>query len=208
MILTCFLPGVTDNFDILFSMSIVSVNPLQRFHRLFCNILFLDFNEAVPETERLDSKALKTRAQLSMKNRRQRPSRTRLYDSVSSTDWEDSLEWKGLRASPESDSGASSLTPVAGSVPFSSDHIAEFQEGPLFSEGEPSSSVGEDTSLSSPSKSDHDTEELPCRNQATTTKILQEKGTVNFGFFLAFVLSDFTNTSICNTRKPGPVSFA
>ncbi|XP_065795185.1 neurabin-1 isoform X6 [Muntiacus reevesi] len=152
-----------------------------------------DFNEAVPETERLDSKALKTRAQLSMKNRRQRPSRTRLYDSVSSTDGEDSLERKpsnsfynhmhitksllpkGLRASPESDSGASSLTPVAGSVPFSSDHIAEFQEGPLYSEGEPSSSVGEDTSLSSPSKSDHDTEELPCHNQATTTKILQEK---------------------------------
>eukprot|EP00069_Balaena_mysticetus_P007116 bmy_18951T0 len=53
-----------------------------------------DFNEAVPETERLDSKALKTRAQLSMKNRRQRPSRTRLYDSVSSTDGEDSLERK------------------------------------------------------------------------------------------------------------------
>ncbi|XP_055276424.1 neurabin-1 isoform X2 [Moschus berezovskii] len=152
-----------------------------------------DFNEAVPETERLDSKALKTRAQLSLKNRRQRPSRTRLYDSVSSTDGEDSLERKpsnsfynhmhitksllpkGLRASPESDSGASSLTPVAGSVPFSSDHKAEFQEGPLYSEGEPSSSVGEDTSLSSPSKSDHDMEELPCHNQATTTKILQEK---------------------------------
>ncbi|XP_040116401.1 neurabin-1 isoform X9 [Oryx dammah] len=152
-----------------------------------------DFNEAVPETERLDSKALKTRAQLSLKNRRQRPSRTRLYDSVSSTDGEDSLERKpsnsfynhmhitksllpkGLRASPESDSGASSLTPVAGSVPFSSDHIAEFQEGPLYSEGEPSSSVGEDTSVSSPSKSDHDMEELPCHNQATTMKILQEK---------------------------------
>uniref|UniRef100_A0A4W2EWI7 Protein phosphatase 1 regulatory subunit 9A n=1 Tax=Bos indicus x Bos taurus TaxID=30522 RepID=A0A4W2EWI7_BOBOX len=152
-----------------------------------------DFNEAVPETERLDSKVLKTRAQLSLKNRRQRPSRTRLYDSVSSTDGEDSLERKpsnsfcnhmhitksllpkGLRASPESDSGASSLSPVAGSVPLPSDHIAEFQEGPLYSEGEPSSSVGEDTSLSSPSKSDHDMEELPCHNQATTTKILQEK---------------------------------
>ncbi|KAJ7408548.1 neurabin-1 isoform X2 [Willisornis vidua] len=53
-----------------------------------------DFNEAVPETERLDSKALKTRAQLSVKNKRQRPSRTRLYDSISSTDGEDSLERK------------------------------------------------------------------------------------------------------------------
>lgn len=57
-------------------------------------ILSLDLNEAVPETERLDSKALKTRAQLSVKNRRQRPTRTRLYDSVSSTDGEDSLERK------------------------------------------------------------------------------------------------------------------
>ncbi|XP_053833623.1 neurabin-1 isoform X2 [Vidua macroura] len=59
-----------------------------------------DFNEAVPETERLDSKALKTRAQLSVKNKRQRPSRTRLYDSISSTDGEDSLERKVRRALP------------------------------------------------------------------------------------------------------------
>ncbi|KAM8982320.1 neurabin-1 isoform 6-T6 [Sarcophilus harrisii] len=53
-----------------------------------------DLNEAVPETERLDSKAQKTRAQLSVKNKRQRPSRSRLYDSVSSTDGEDSVERK------------------------------------------------------------------------------------------------------------------
>ncbi|XP_047550740.1 neurabin-1 isoform X6 [Lutra lutra] len=134
-----------------------------------------DLNEAVPETERLDSKALKTRAQLSVKNRRQRPSRTRLYDSVSSTDGEDSLERKGLRTSPESDSGAPSLTPVAGSVPFSSDHIAEFPEGPLSPEKEPSSLIWGDTSLSSPSKSDHDMEESPCHHQATTKKTPQEK---------------------------------
>ncbi|XP_053074409.1 neurabin-1 isoform X4 [Acinonyx jubatus] len=152
-----------------------------------------DLNEAVPETERLDSKALKTRAQLSVKNRRQRPSRTRLYDSVSSTDGEDSLERKpsnsfynhthitksllpkGLRTSPESDSGAPSLTPVAGSVPFSSDHITEFQGGPLHPEQEPSSSTWGDTSLSSPSKSDHDTEESPCHRQATVKQISQEK---------------------------------
>uniref|UniRef100_A0A7N5JY01 Protein phosphatase 1 regulatory subunit 9A n=1 Tax=Ailuropoda melanoleuca TaxID=9646 RepID=A0A7N5JY01_AILME len=156
-----------------------------------------DLNEAVPETERLDSKALKTRAQLSVKNRRQRPSRTRLYDSVSSTDGEDSLERKlsnsfynhthitksllpkGLRTSPESDSGASSLTPVAGSVPFSSDHIAEFQEGPQHPEKEPSSLIWGDTSLSSPSKSDHDMEESPCHHQATTKKISQEKDGAN-----------------------------
>uniref|UniRef100_A0A667FXZ7 Protein phosphatase 1 regulatory subunit 9A n=1 Tax=Lynx canadensis TaxID=61383 RepID=A0A667FXZ7_LYNCA len=152
-----------------------------------------DLNEAVPETERLDSKALKTRAQLSVKNRRQRPSRTRLYDSVSSTDGEDSLERKpsnsfynhthitksllpkGLRTSPESDSGAPSLTPVAGSVPFSSDHITEFQGGPLQPEQEPSSSTWGDTSLSSPSKSDHDMEESPCHHQATVKQISQEK---------------------------------
>ncbi|XP_037593214.1 neurabin-1 isoform X10 [Cebus imitator] len=153
-----------------------------------------DLNEAVPETERLDSKALKTRAQLSVKNRRQRPSRTRLYDSVSSTDGEDSLERKpsnsfynhmhitkllppkGLRtSSPESDSGVPPLTPVASNVPFSSDHIAEFQEEPLDPEMGPLSSMWGDTSLFSTSKSDHDIEESPCHHQATNKKILQEK---------------------------------
>ncbi|XP_074235569.1 neurabin-1 isoform X6 [Saimiri boliviensis] len=135
-----------------------------------------DLNEAVPETERLDSKALKTRAHLSVKNRRQRPSRTRLYDSVSSTDGEDSLERKGLRtSSPESDSGVPPLTPVASNVPFSSDHIAEFQEEPLDPEMGPLSSMWGDTSLFSTSKSDHDIEESPCHHQATNKKILQEK---------------------------------
>ncbi|XP_027811249.2 neurabin-1 isoform X3 [Marmota flaviventris] len=153
-----------------------------------------DLNEAVPETERLDSKVLKTRAQLSVKNRRQRPTRTRLYDSVSSTDGEDSLERKpsnslynlmhitksvppkGLRtSSPESDSGVPPLTPVASHVPFSPDHIAEFQEGPMHPERGPFSSVWGDTSLSSPSKSDHDMEEPPCPHQATRKKILREK---------------------------------
>lgn len=135
-----------------------------------------DFNEAVPETERLDSKALKTRAQLSVKNRRQRPSRTRLYDSVSSTDGEDSLERKGLRtSSPESDSGVPPLTPVDSNVPFSSDHIAEFQEEPLDPEVGPLSSMWGDTSLFSTSKSDHDMEESPCHHQTSNKKILQEK---------------------------------
>ncbi|KAM5190393.1 neurabin-1 isoform 4-T4 [Callospermophilus lateralis] len=135
-----------------------------------------DLNEAVPETERLDSKVLKTRAQLSVKNRRQRPTRTRLYDSVSSTDGEDSLERKGLRtSSPESDSGVPPLTPVASHVPFSPDHIAEFQEGPLHPERGLFSSVWGDTSLSSPSKSDHDMEEPPCPHQAARKKILREK---------------------------------
>ncbi|XP_054980155.1 neurabin-1 isoform X2 [Sorex araneus] len=153
-----------------------------------------DLNEAVPETERLDSKALKTRAQLSVKNRRQRPSRTRLYDSVSSTDGEDSLERKppnslynhmhitksllpkGLRTYPESDSGDPSLTPVASSLPLSSDHMGEFPEDSLHSEREPSSSTWGDTSLSSPSKSDQDMEDFPCHHEAATKKILPEKG--------------------------------
>ncbi|XP_051708934.1 neurabin-1 isoform X4 [Oryctolagus cuniculus] len=135
-----------------------------------------DLNEAVPETERLDSKALKTRAQLSVKNRRQRPSRTRLYDSVSSTDGEDSLERKGSRSSsPESDSGVPPLTPVASDVPFSPDHIPGFQEESLHPDGESFSSAWGDTSPSSPSKSDHDMEESPCHHQATSRKISQDK---------------------------------
>ncbi|XP_037692631.1 neurabin-1 isoform X3 [Choloepus didactylus] len=153
-----------------------------------------DLNEAIPETERLDSKALKTRAQLSVKNKRQRPSRTRLYDSVSSTDGEDSLERKGLRtSSPESDSGTPPLTPVASSAPFSSDHIAEFQEGPLHPERGPFSSIWGDTSLSSPSKSDHNMEESACNHPATTKEILQEKDKRNhlslspLPFFIGFI---------------------
>lgn len=152
-----------------------------------------DLNEAVPETERLDSKALKTRAQLSVKNRRQRPTRTRLYDSVSSTDGEDSLERKpsdslcnhmhvtksfppkGLRTSPESDSGVPPLTPVASHTLCLTDHIAESQEGPLHPEEEPFSSAWGDTSLSSSSNCDHGTKDTPCLREATTEKVLQEK---------------------------------
>ncbi|XP_025020468.1 neurabin-1 isoform X1 [Python bivittatus] len=106
-----------------------------------------DFSEAVPETERLDSKALKTRLQLSVKNKRSRPTRTRLYDSISSTDGEDSLERKPSysygspihitksplpmcmrTSSPASDSGASSLSPVASSAEFAVDNITENQD--------------------------------------------------------------------------------
>lgn len=79
---------------VLIGLLSVSMGPKACAQLCFCNVLCLDLNEAVPETERLDSKAVKTRAQLSVKSRRQRPSRTRLYDSVSSTDGEDSLERK------------------------------------------------------------------------------------------------------------------
>ncbi|XP_007195809.2 neurabin-1 isoform X8 [Balaenoptera acutorostrata] len=105
-----------------------------------------DFNEAVPETERLDSKVLKTRAQLSMKNRRQRPSRTRLYDSVSSTDGEDSLERKNFTFnddfSPSSTSsadlsglGAEPKTPgLSQSLVLSSDEILDDGQSPKHSQ--------------------------------------------------------------------------
>lgn len=89
---TC--PPVIDNQWLDFSVCVLcQSSPASSLTDYFA-IFFLDLNEAVPETERLDSKALKTRAQLSVKNRRQRPTRTRLYDSVSSTDGEDSLEPK------------------------------------------------------------------------------------------------------------------
>ncbi|XP_077621510.1 neurabin-1 isoform X8 [Crocuta crocuta] len=101
-----------------------------------------DLNEAVPETERLDSKALKTRAQLSVKNRRQRPSRTRLYDSVSSTDGEDSLERKNFTFnddfSPSSTSSADlsglgaepKTTGLSQSLALSSDEILDDGQSP------------------------------------------------------------------------------
>ncbi|XP_039092168.1 neurabin-1 isoform X8 [Hyaena hyaena] len=105
-----------------------------------------DLNEAVPETERLDSKALKTRAQLSVKNRRQRPSRTRLYDSVSSTDGEDSLERKNFTFnddfSPSSTSSADlsglgaepKTTGLSQSLALSSDEILDDGQSPKHSQ--------------------------------------------------------------------------
>ncbi|XP_036285267.1 neurabin-1 isoform X11 [Pipistrellus kuhlii] len=107
-----------------------------------------DLNEAVPETERLDSKALKTRAQLSLKSRRQRPSRTRLYDSVSSTDGEDSLERKNFTFnddfSPSSTSsadlsglGAEPRTPgLSQSLALSSDESLDMIDDEILDDGQ------------------------------------------------------------------------
>lgn len=53
-----------------------------------------DLNEAIPETELLDNSIQKGRAQLSVKARRHRPSRSRFRDSVSSTEGDDSLDRK------------------------------------------------------------------------------------------------------------------
>ncbi|NXD18916.1 NEB1 protein, partial [Spelaeornis formosus] len=155
-----------------------------------------DFNEAVPETERLDSKALKTRAQLSVKNKRQRPSRTRLYDSISSTDGEDSLERKPshsysspmhisksplplcMRASsPASDSGASSLSPVASSAAISLDNLTENQEEEQHHKGGVLSPYARgDTPLSSPSKSGHSSEASPLHHPAGRNILLDKDG--------------------------------
>ncbi|XP_038635182.1 sterile alpha motif domain-containing protein 14 isoform X3 [Scyliorhinus canicula] len=99
-----------------------------------------NFNEAIPETERLDSSLQKARAQLSVKARRQRPSRSCLRDSISSTEGDDSLERKAtdsygsplhsmrsplhssLRgSSPSSESAVSSASPSHRAASFSFD---------------------------------------------------------------------------------------
>lgn len=61
-----------------------------------------DLNEAIPETELLDNSIQKGRAQLSVKARRHRPSRSRYRDSVSSTEGDDSLERKVQRDEDQS----------------------------------------------------------------------------------------------------------
>ncbi|XP_072225647.1 sterile alpha motif domain-containing protein 14 [Leuresthes tenuis] len=53
-----------------------------------------DLNEAIPETELLDNSIQKGRAQLSVKTRRHRPSRSRYRDSVSSTEGDDGFDRK------------------------------------------------------------------------------------------------------------------
>ncbi|XP_061442756.1 neurabin-1 isoform X3 [Rhineura floridana] len=104
------------------------------------------FNEAVPETERLDSKALKTRVQLSVKNKRSRPSRTRLYDSISSTDGEDSLERKNFTFNDDFSPSSTSSADLSGlgtepktpgfshSIALSSDEILDDGQSPKHSQ--------------------------------------------------------------------------
>uniref|UniRef100_A0A3Q2D9G2 Sterile alpha motif domain containing 14 n=1 Tax=Cyprinodon variegatus TaxID=28743 RepID=A0A3Q2D9G2_CYPVA len=53
-----------------------------------------DLDEAVPETELLDNSIQKGRAQLSVKARRHRPSRSRYRDSVSSTEGDEGFDRK------------------------------------------------------------------------------------------------------------------
>uniref|UniRef100_A0A8D2LYQ2 Neurabin-1 n=1 Tax=Varanus komodoensis TaxID=61221 RepID=A0A8D2LYQ2_VARKO len=164
-----------------------------------------DFNEAVPETERLDSKALKTRVQLSVKNKRSRPTRTRLYDSISSTDGEDSLERKPsysygspmhitksplpmcMRASsPASDSGASSLSPVASTAAFAFDNVTGNQDD----EQQPMNVVCSHggTPLSSPSESCQSYEASPVHHP-TSRNIFHDKGKTVCVHATAFIFS-------------------
>ncbi|XP_012612545.1 neurabin-1 isoform X11 [Microcebus murinus] len=106
-----------------------------------------DFSAAVPETELLDSKALKTRAQHSGKKRRQKSNRSsRLYDSISSTDGEESAERKAFTFpddfSPSSTSsadlsglGADSRTfGLSQSLVLSSDEILDDGQSPKHSQ--------------------------------------------------------------------------
>ncbi|XP_007425172.1 neurabin-1 isoform X2 [Python bivittatus] len=105
-----------------------------------------DFSEAVPETERLDSKALKTRLQLSVKNKRSRPTRTRLYDSISSTDGEDSLERKNFTFNDDFSPSSTSSADLSGlgtepktpgfshSIVVSSDEILDDGQSPKHSQ--------------------------------------------------------------------------
>ncbi|XP_033022029.1 neurabin-1 isoform X7 [Lacerta agilis] len=105
-----------------------------------------DFNEAVPETERLDSKALKTRVQLSVTNKRSRPTRTRLYDSISSTDGEDSLERKNFAFNDDFSPSSTSSADLSGlgtepktpgfshSIALSSDEILDDGQSPKHSQ--------------------------------------------------------------------------
>lgn len=90
-----------------------------------------------------------------------------------------SLLPKGWRiSSPVSDSGVALLIPVASHGAFSSHHVTESQEGLRLPERDTLSSVSGDTSPSSPSKSDHDTEDASCHHQATK-KTLHEKDGAN-----------------------------
>uniref|UniRef100_UPI00398EC4D6 neurabin-1 isoform X2 n=1 Tax=Pristiophorus japonicus TaxID=55135 RepID=UPI00398EC4D6 len=161
-----------------------------------------DFNEAVPETERLDSKVLKARAHLSGKAKRQRPSRSRVHDSVSSTDGDDSLERKPLDSygspmhisrsplpaslrtcSPASDSGASSLSPIASNTVFTFDTTVENQvlgehnQRVLTPSERPSQDAVGGTPTSSPSKSCHNAALPPLHQGDKQCKIRKAEDT-------------------------------
>ncbi|XP_028311192.1 sterile alpha motif domain-containing protein 14 isoform X2 [Gouania willdenowi] len=66
-----------------------------------------DLNEAVPETELLDNSIQKGRAQLSVKSRRPRPSKSRYRDSMSSTEGEDRPESKVINKEQMQQRGSS-----------------------------------------------------------------------------------------------------
>ncbi|XP_069732845.1 sterile alpha motif domain-containing protein 14 isoform X5 [Phaenicophaeus curvirostris] len=73
----------------------MSVSKLQDGDEVF------DFTAVVPETPRLDSSLQKARARLLAKGRRHRPSRSRLRDSVSSTEGDEGPEaGEGLAGTP------------------------------------------------------------------------------------------------------------
>lgn len=83
-------------------------------------------------------------------------------------------------SSPASDSGASSLSPVASSAAISLDNLTENQEeGQHHKGGVLSPHARGDTPLSSPSKSGHSSEASPLHHPAGRN-ILQDKGITIF----------------------------
>ncbi|OPJ76682.1 sterile alpha motif domain-containing protein 14-like isoform A [Patagioenas fasciata monilis] len=87
----------------------MSVSKLQDTDEVF------DFTAVVPETPRLDSSLQKARARLLAKSRRQRPSRSRLRDSASSTEGDEGPEAAGA----EGDSGSPAPSPFSRGAEFS-----------------------------------------------------------------------------------------
>lgn len=83
-------------------------------------------------------------------------------------------------SSPASDSGASSLSPVASSAAISLDNLTENQEeGQHHKGGVLSLCARGDTPLSSPSKSGHSSEVSPLHHPAGRN-VLQDQGTTIF----------------------------
>ncbi|XP_076864394.1 sterile alpha motif domain-containing protein 14-like [Brachyhypopomus gauderio] len=101
--------------------------------------VFADLSEAIPETELLDSSMQKGRAHLPVKSRRNRPSRSRLRDSISSTEGDDSLERRSLDSPqysvPHQSGLHSSLSPelLLDSTAFRSPASSSTFKSPAFS---------------------------------------------------------------------------
>uniref|UniRef100_A0A8C5PBY0 Protein phosphatase 1 regulatory subunit 9A n=1 Tax=Leptobrachium leishanense TaxID=445787 RepID=A0A8C5PBY0_9ANUR len=191
-----------------------------------------DLDEVVPETDRLDSKVLKTRAQLIVKSKRQKPSRNRLCDSISSTDGEDSIERKlsNSHSSPKyipqsplsismrscsttSYSAASPLSPVTSSSAFDN-MTGNQEEGEQNSERDVSQFALRNMSISFPFH--HTTNNAVCQNEdingaKDSHSLRAGSPKVGHDDLLTGILDDFRNSrtkiqSTTNRTSLGSVS--